>query len=723
MKRIQCSLAALFSALFVFGSKTFTISYTFDNTLASIIQSEENAVLGRNVSVGGSRLLSHDFVTENATTAWRGRIKNNNVNFRNTFVRMDIAPNASYSIKIDSIKCRQRMDKTGGAYNFKVGCTINAATPDANSSSSVQYFATDYKDYIYKPNEKNATADGLNNLSVWISGRGLNAEEIHWYIAEVVIYGTYTNINEESLIVTVSNNKKQKIRLGIDAERLWYWRSGIKDQLAQKAVGEMKSDYARIAINAAYELEQGAKNETAYKEILEVMTAFCKANSEIKFFASPRPLMEAYTTQQKIHIWGHVGNVPWSPYPAWIQKWVQNGTTTMSDGTVVPKWEKGDFDADALIQYYADYLNLMHLKGFDIEYLDLSNEQTIITPAITKYIRNNLPSKLNSGVDMPKFVVPSAWSVQGGIEWINAIDKTKDEHLAFEIAAVHNTGPGSLSIYQEFAAKAQDLEKEAWNSELHEWTGIELHDEIINSDIFWQHMKAGFTGIDTWLFFGPGVGKPHSMIFAYNNRLTTSGKYEIFKQVVNNSNGGSYVEVSQPSISTPTAAFVKDNVLSVWILNKNERVISDVLFNLVGWTVTNQDVKVVRWHKDLPKEGETGFFTITSGSEFNFDIEGESLYFFKLNISNLASLNEETLLNTSFKIKQSLNNNIITIEGNNLSESYSSYSIIDIQGKIVKKGILKSEYSELLTDKLSSGVYFLCIVHANQKFNSKLFIR
>lgn len=439
------------------------------------------------------------------------------------------------------------------------------------------------------------------------------------------------DLQSEQVTVMVSSVQKQQIRLGVDAERLWFWRSSNRNDLAMTAVGDLQADYVRVAINCAYEREFCVKKETAYKEILEMMTAMKAANPNISFFASPRPLHEAYTAQEKEELFGDIDNVPWSPYPLWIQQWKQNGTRTVN-GKTIPRFEKAYFDLPALVQYYADYLNFMHTKGFSITYLDSSNEQTIITPQFNKYLYDKLPSKLNTGVHMPILVVPSTWSTQGGIDWLNAINYAKGEHLSFGIASTHNTGAGGSLT--EFANLAQSLGKEPWNTELHGWTGIELNDEVLNSEVFWEHIRAGYSGIDTWLFFGPLGGRDHSMINSNGSVINTSGKYEIFKQVVNNSNRGYYIDITEPSANVRAAAFRKGNILSVWVLNKSTNGLSSVNFNLDGYINLNSNIEVKKWHKDLVKEGANSIISLATPQNFISNIDGESLYFFKLTINN-----------------------------------------------------------------------------------------
>jgi len=437
------------------------------------------------------------------------------------------------------------------------------------------------------------------------------------------------NTVQETLVIRVQDERKQQIRLGIDAERLWHWHSSIKEELADAAVGELQAAFVRIGISAEYERERGIKNEGAYDQILEVMTEMRNINPKIHFFASPRPMHEAYSRQEKTEIWGHPDNVPFSPFPVWIQQWHKSGTKKLKGGTVVPRWAKGEFDVEALVQYYADYLNLMHDKGFVITYLDVTNEQTIVTPEHTKYLHEQLPPRLNQGVSMPKLIAPSSWSIEGGIDWLKAIDRTKGQHLAFAIAAAHNTG--SAGDPEVFVREAKRIGKEVWNTELHGWIGTKPEDEILNSAVFWRHLKAGFTGFATWLFYGPIDGRNHTMINSNGKQINRSTKYEIFKQVVNNANGGYYVDVSSPSSAIHTAGFIKGDVLSVWVLNTGDSGFSDAVIRLPREFGMVGELSAVKWQKQLPSEGQS-FKLEPQTDRFTIRIDGKSLYFFKIQL-------------------------------------------------------------------------------------------
>jgi hypothetical protein len=326
-----------------------------------------------------------------------------------------------------------------------------------------------------------------------------------------------------SMVISVTDEMKQKLRFGIDAERLWYWRTGsFGDTLAKYGVKELKSEYVRVAINCAYEREEGVIDESAYDKILDMMEAIKTANPDILFFASPRPLDEAYSSAEESSIWN--GDCPWAPVPAWIMTWNETSTGGWSLGTIY---------VDKLTQYYADYLNFMHSKGFKIDYMDITNEKNNISPTHCKYLYDSMPGLLNEGVNMPELVAPSAWNYTQGISYLQSF--TESQRSSYTIAACHNTDKTGEPA--DFAYWANYYEKEPWDSELHGWKGIDIVDEVLSSHYFFEHVNSGFVGLDTWLFYGPLEGKDHTMFWSNSSEYAFSSKYEIFKKVVNNGYG------------------------------------------------------------------------------------------------------------------------------------------------------------------------------------------
>jgi hypothetical protein len=96
--------------------------------------------------------------------------------------------------------------------------------------------------------------------------------------------------------IRVDRAAQQRVRLGIDAERLWYWNPSNAKALARVAVGELQAEYARVAMVPAYEREAGVINAHAYDKTLSLMASLKAENPQIKFFATPQPISEAYTT-------------------------------------------------------------------------------------------------------------------------------------------------------------------------------------------------------------------------------------------------------------------------------------------------------------------------------------------------------------------------------------------------------------------------------------------
>lgn len=419
--------------------------------------------------------------------------------------------------------------------------------------------------------------------------------------------------------VTVYNEPKQELFLGVDAERLWYWRPSLKNQLADLAVGELKSSYVRVAICCDYEREEGNINEAAYDNVLEVMTEMKRINPDIKFFASPQPLKEAYSEEDMPAEWN--GEVPWSPYPTWV----------LPVKKVNGKYETDDnkLNIDNLARYYTDYLKFMNNKGFVISYMDVTNEKNVITPAQNKQLYVKMQEKLSgTGIQMPKIIVPSAWNIQQSITWMNSV--IDDNVDFFDIVSTHNTGDGGTC--ENFINKAKNLNKIPWNTELHNWVGIETEEEVLTSKVLWEYLRAGFVGIDTWLFYGPLEGKDHTMIWSSSTEVKKSAKYEIYKNLVNYSNGGRYYRIDDiDNKNTITNSFIKDNVLSIWVLNYGDETYKDIFFKVDEFEIQS-DLSCIIWNADNEKKGKKLEFNSLDNSTFKYDIMPKTLYFFKVNL-------------------------------------------------------------------------------------------
>ncbi len=388
---------------------------------------------------------------------------------------------------------------------------------------------------------------------------------------------------QSDCVVTITGQQRQTVKFGIDAERLWFYWKEQNDKLAQVAVGDLKAAYARVPVNCAYEREEGVLNPKAYTDvIIPMMKAFQKYNPDIQFFASPRPLKEAYNKNTEADLiaqnFKH-GNIGMAAYPVWVG----------GHKRLIPKKVRA-VQLDQWVRYLADYLNLMAENGLDIAYMDLMNEdQSMWAGNIDNilYVIDNLPSKLNPGVKAPRIVFPSTWSPRDGMtRFMNSpsvVDRQSEVLKKIGVVSTHNSPDGSRLNFKEDdlvtftnAVRAVDPDKEIWNTEMHGWVGIRNPtEEILNSVILWRHLDAGVSGIDTWLFFGPWKGAGHPMI--YSNRghgPEKTTKYEIYKSVVNDMNRGRYVTSTSSDSRVVPAVLTKDGKLFVSLLNSSDESIA-----------------------------------------------------------------------------------------------------------------------------------------------------
>lgn len=417
--------------------------------------------------------------------------------------------------------------------------------------------------------------------------------------------------------ITIQTEEKQRMRYGLDFERLWYWygTQTSKNRCAQWSVVDCDVDYLRVAINCGYELEEGVYDLSAYtSKIIPMMQTMKAANPDIKFFASPRPLNEA------------LDGAAWQPYPYWI---------TGDDGS-----GNFDFNWEKCAEYLLRYLELMDSYGFKITYLDVTNEWQLyqsgrrVYPSDVLNIRNYLIANLPAHIEMPLIVAPSAWSFSQGASFVSYA-KSQGLLDGFDIAASHNTGYQGTA--QDFADECAGLGKEIWDTEVHGWKGAVTADEISTSYQMFDRIRAGFNGLNGWLAIGT-TSQKHCYFL---NKGTSSGifrnvKYYIFKKLTNTSNYGYALDVNQPEAFASTAALIRDGLLTVWVLNNSSEDISNVEFQISDKSITGGAVTSTQWNANSAIAGVTDSFS-AAGNRFYATIQANSLYCFEMNVGVVKS--------------------------------------------------------------------------------------
>jgi hypothetical protein len=427
----------------------------------------------------------------------------------------------------------------------------------------------------------------------------------------VLMGGMSVHAVQVDVALTVGDTDKQMVRYGLDYERLWFWYGSGMGEVPKWSVLDCNIDYIRCAINCGYELTETNFNLSAYTDkIIPMMTAMQNANPNIKWFASPRPLNEA------------VSGANWQPYPTWI-------TGDNGNGSFNFNWTK-------CAEYLVRYLILMDSYGFEITYLDVTNEwQSYPTggrlqPSDVLNIRNYLSANLPAHMDMPHIIAPSAWSFTQGSDFVSdAVALGVSD--GFDIAASHNTGDQGTA--QGFADAATAAGKEIWDSEVHGWIGSLPATEIATSSQMFDRIRAGFTGLNGWLAIGTTT-QGHCYFLNNGTTVTRNVKYYIFQKLANISNYGYALDIDQPAEFTSTAALIRENLLAVWVLNTTS---SNQLteFDISNHTMADSTITVTRWNEYLTVEGVSDVITATTNTSFTSAIEGNSLYCFEITLEDV----------------------------------------------------------------------------------------
>lgn len=412
----------------------------------------------------------------------------------------------------------------------------------------------------------------------------------------------------EVAVIRVDREPRQTMTYGIDFERLWHFTEKGKsvnfDELAHYAVGECRVDYARVAISTAAEFEEGEINWSAYDRQLEIMRALQRARPDLKFFASPRP----------IH--NDIKGAPFTPFPLSISVW-QN---PLQGEVAVPR-KFLRFEAEKAADYYVRYLRFMRDQGFPMSFLDATNEATLhLSPGDLGTMIDRVRAEM--GAEMPLVIAPSAHNRKEAIRWIKEAEKIGRTDF-WDITAVHNTRErGTL---EEFMAVAEPLDKPVWNTELHGFQGPDA-DAVKNSLVLWNHIRAGFGGINDWLSLG-NEKKTHKMFRNVGGRLEVMRVYYIFKHLVNTSGGARYHASEVPKPLAATAAFYHDEkgIFTVWALNTSEQPVEAVI-QIDGYFC--HPIEVRWWDAENGREGSVLTEHLEGESSIQHTLSENALYCF-----------------------------------------------------------------------------------------------
>lgn len=418
---------------------------------------------------------------------------------------------------------------------------------------------------------------------------------------------------QEARVVTVASEPQQKMAYGMDFERLWSWK-GLKERtrLAEFAVRDCKVDYVRVAINGGAEPKEGTFDASAYDDILEVMTVCQAARPDIKFFGSPRPINEA------------IKDAPWGCYPTWI-----GAVTNYTNSKGERKWKPLPFEPEKAGDYMVRYVRFMKSKGFTISYLDLKNECCPkYRPAGLAVMAARIRKEL--GKDAPLLIAPSGFDYIVGGAWVKeAMDGPAGTNF-FDILSTHNTRGEKSGPLEDFVALGAKLGKPVWNTELHGWRGNDAA-AASNTVILFHQIRTGVGTLNDWLSLG-NEKKDYKMFRTMNNgSLEVMRIYYIYKQLVNTSSGGRYVPTTVPAGLTSSAAFLKGDLMTVWLLNGTAVPAPGIRVDL-GRTIADNELKTVWWGPANGREGTVGKAKPATEKSLVADVGAQTLICFEFKV-------------------------------------------------------------------------------------------
>lgn len=442
--------------------------------------------------------------------------------------------------------------------------------------------------------------------------------------------------------LTVGSTLQQKMRYGMDYERLWYWSSNLnsteRDEIARWTTVDAAVDFVRVAVNSGYELTEGTYDLSAYtSKIIPLMEEMQQANPDVKFYASPRPLNEA------------VSNASWQPYPIWV--------------TGAPSYTSSDFDFDwqKCSEYLVRYLLLMKSYGFKISFLDITNEwqSNVVGGRVTQddlehiydylnetYMADPWPHPALSSAlllepeDIPQLIAPSSWNYSQGSSWIGYLDSGDRE--AISIAACHNTDrTGDAQSFADTVREDLGDDIEIWNTEVHGWKSTSSENETTSFYYYIEAIRAGFSGINGWLAIGT-TNQGHSYILNPGGTPTRNVKYYIYRKLSSTSNYGNALNiVEEPSALTipldsndddiprNVAAFIKGNLMTVWVVNESSNTVP-IIITPSGHTIAETNVRRTRWTDPADVEGFETYEPVTSSTSVASSIPAESVCCFEI---------------------------------------------------------------------------------------------
>ena len=683
----------------------FIVTYSFDTDTSGVL-TDGVGVVAINAIAGGSKLGASALVNDSGTLAWTAQVINNNAtNYTNTFIRLDIYPPSGSGIFINQVVAKQRSNGINNNNLFRIGCTLNGATPvNSNTDQSTQntLFTDVYSSETFSPGNTVNYADGANFISVFLCARDSNTTTFDWYIDNIEISGFV--LNTPTPLAVVNSSKKQLIEvMGGDMERSsdFIQKANNTQEILEWFINDIDYNYFRVRYDKKQELTEGVKNWSFYNNQVITMKTIRQLNPNIKFLATMRSDYNGFKTENHNNL------------PVFIYNY--ECTAEDSNGNCISTTGDRSFDTDKYGVFLADYIEFMYNEGVPIDFIATAKEwQSVVTFQRSHDTYIKMSSELvNRGIPIPKVIGPATWDINSGINYVNNVidNNYTDEYESFSTHDLGNTP----QLWGDFVNVANNGGKIAFDDESGtaaggRTSGVEPTDldELLQA----YHEKslmynAGIKGEIFFEIWSRGVNtETRSVYFTNGQNGKRMRSYYVMKDFANSAVNKHYCKSTiafAPNVSS--MVFRDDFVVSLWLINESNNAYNDVYLEIPNETMYGS-IRQRFWNDPLQSEPFEASLTNSNNgsSSVLVNLSPKSINYFTIAIDPAAILGIESKHQSQLKIYPNPSKDFITIDGTlafNLP-----FTLYSISGVKIKEGILKNG-QHITTSTLSAGMYFI----------------
>ncbi|MDN3618128.1 T9SS type A sorting domain-containing protein [Polaribacter undariae] len=501
----------------------------------------------------------------------------------------------------------------------------------------------------------------------------------------------------QSVSINAQDTKQEILMIGADMERnaAALQDAPNKEEIVDWLIKDIPFNTFRVKYDKIQEMTEGNVDMFgAYGEQVKSMKMILEANPEIKFFATMKSDYHGYSQ-------GNRNNLPTFIYDY--------------DNTGGNESGSKSFDGVKYGRFLADYVEYMSDNGVPITYLSTSKEWTqVMTAARAKTAIESLISNLaDRNIAMPLIIDSGAWSLNQGIATINTyVSNNVDQYVHAYSAHKY----GGNNTWAQYGNALNGVNKMGINDESsHGGGGQTTEDEVpMTNALSWYKDKCNSYagGIQGELFFevfmknnnfNKYYARPIVFTASQNGRRMRS--YYIMKKFAESVHDATYVKQTLNNFGDVNSmAFIKDNKLTLWLINSSETTYSDFSININNFGLKQgMTIKQTNWHEAAAITGDEDQVIANADNQFNVGIAPLSLTSFEIDLDDALST-EKALVNRVNIYPNPVSDKLTISDPDTL---FKQYIIYNMNGQVMRSGKMTTNKVGVTLHNLSTGIYLL----------------